>query len=192
MDIKKNTCMLPRRFPFPVDSCFSFSRLSIVYNDWELNTVFSLVIGVKYSFDPVKSICFLYLILLISSFWQRFRERRIISVSVIIMSMISTPVMASKRMIHTDLLVFDVPGGDSGTGKERRDIISCWEKDLVFMSGCFLREAFIVGCFVTYKKVLFLSQFILIKKISSYFPAIRKDIHSLILNHFEDGLTYTD
>ena len=53
------------------------------------------------------------------------------------MSMISTPVMASKRMIHTDLLAFDVPGGDSGTGKERRDIISCWEKDLVFMSGCF-------------------------------------------------------
>ena len=33
MDIQKNTCMLPRRFPFPVDSCFSFSRLSIVYND---------------------------------------------------------------------------------------------------------------------------------------------------------------
>lgn len=174
MDIQKNTCMLSRLFPFPVYSCFSFSRLSIVYIDWELNTVFSLVIGVKYSFDPVKSICFLYLILLISSFWQRFRERHIISMSVIIMSMISTPVMASKRMIHTDLLAFDVPGGDSGTGKERRDIISCWEKDLVFMSGCFLREAFIVGCFVTFKKVLFLSQFILIKKISSYFSAIRK------------------
>ena len=45
------------------------------------------------------------------------------------MSMISTPVMASKWMIHTDLLAFDVPGGDSGTGKERGDIISCWEKD---------------------------------------------------------------
>ena len=82
------------------------------------------MVGVKYSFDPVKSICFLYLIFLISSFWQRFRERRIISVSVIIMSMISTPVMASKRMVHRGLLTFDVLGGDSGTGKERRDIIS--------------------------------------------------------------------
>ena len=78
------------------------------------------------------------------------------------MSMISTPVMASKRMVHRGLLTFDVLGGDSGTGKERRDIISRKEKDLVFMSGCFLREAFIDSSFVTFKKDLFLSQFILI------------------------------
>lgn len=43
--------------------------------------------------------------------------------SFIITSIISTPVMASKRMIHAGLVTFDVPGGDSETGKERRDII---------------------------------------------------------------------
>ena len=90
--------------------------------------------------------------------------------------------MASKRMIHTDLLAFDVPGGDSGTGKERRDIISCWEKDLVFMSGCFLREAFIVGCFVTFKKVLFLSQFILIKKNKLLFPCDQEGVRTYFSN----------
>ena len=51
--------------------------------------------------------------------------------SFIITSIISTPVMASKRMIHAGLVTFDVPGGDSETGKERRDIIVNGEKDLV-------------------------------------------------------------
>ena len=40
MDIKKNTCMLSRRFPFPVYSCFSFPayRVSILTENLTLSS----------------------------------------------------------------------------------------------------------------------------------------------------------